>query len=135
MNPWRHAIPCVLTAALGILCAEPASAGQSPAPIRSSAGGTRAAFTAARTPWGDPDLQGTYTNKDENGIPLERPDQFAGKTLDDVKGSEFAEIVRKRQQESVERAPGIGGAETGAGPIHWYEYYGARNSRPWLIVD
>ena len=42
---------------------------------------------------------------------------------------------RQRQQDAAERAPGIGGAETGAGPVHWYEYYGAKNSRPWLIVD
>jgi hypothetical protein len=26
-----------------------------------------------RTPWGDPDLQGTYTNSNESGIPMERP--------------------------------------------------------------
>jgi hypothetical protein len=26
----------------------------------------------ARTPWGDPDLQGTFTNKDEAGTPFER---------------------------------------------------------------
>ena len=33
-----------------------------------------------RTPWGDPDLQGTYTNTYEQGTPLERPEQFAGRT-------------------------------------------------------
>ena len=26
-----------------------------------------------RTPWGDPDLQGTYTNSNEAGLPMERP--------------------------------------------------------------
>jgi hypothetical protein len=92
-------------------------------------------WRAARTPWGDPDLQGSYTNKDENGIPLERPNQFAGKTIDEIKGSEFADIVRQRQKEGAERAPIIGGEETGAGPVHWYEFYEAKNSRPWLIVD
>jgi len=38
-----------------------------------------AAQQAPRTPWGDPDFQGTYTNIYENGTPLERPDQFAGR--------------------------------------------------------
>ena len=33
-----------------------------------------------RTAWGDPDLQGTYTNSDESGIPMQRPAEFAGKT-------------------------------------------------------
>src|SRR5207247_9793936 len=85
--------------------------------------------------WGHPGLQGSYTNKDENGIPMERPNQFQGKTIDQIRQAELADLVRQRQQDATERAPGIGGAETGAGPVHWYEYYGAKNSRPWLIVD
>jgi hypothetical protein len=92
-------------------------------------------YTAGRTPWGDPDLQGNFTNKDENGIPLERPGQFEGRKADDVGAAELAQIVKQRNEADVERAPGIGGAETGAGPVHWYEHYDARNSRPWLIVD
>jgi hypothetical protein len=93
------------------------------------------AYIPARTPWGDPDLAGVYTNKDENGIPVERPTQFEGKKIEEVDDSEFAEIVRARNEASVTRAPGIGGAETGAGPVHWYEHYDAKNSRPWLITD
>src|SRR5689334_20578467 len=56
-------------------------AGQAPArgPVAS-----KSAFTAPKTPWGDPDLQGIFTNNDENGIPFKRPDEFAGKTLSDV---------------------------------------------------
>ena len=30
--------------------------------------------------------QGNYTNLYENGTPLERPDEFAGRTLDEVRG-------------------------------------------------
>ena len=33
----------------------------------------------ARTPWGDPDLSGVYTNSDESGIPFERPAEFDGR--------------------------------------------------------
>src|SRR5437870_4017898 len=73
-------------------------------------------WSPGRTPWGDPDLQGSYTNKDENGIPMERPNQFQGKTIDQIQQSELADLVRQRQQDATERAPGIGGAETGAGP-------------------
>ena len=36
-------------------------------------------YSAPRTPWGHPDLQGTYSNDDETGTPMERPAQFAGK--------------------------------------------------------
>jgi hypothetical protein len=92
-------------------------------------------FTPAKTPWGDPDLSGVYTNKDENGIPMEKPSQFEGKNLDEVDDSEFAEIVRARNAQAPVRAVGIGGADTGAGPIHWYEHYDAKNSRPWLVID
>src|SRR5512138_34349 len=93
-------------------------------------------YTASKTPWGDPDLQGTYTNKDENGIPMERPTQFDGKKLEDVDdSSEFADIVRERNERALASAAGIGGRDTGAGPVHWYEHYDARNSRAWLVTD
>ena len=106
-----------------------------PAAAQSASKPAAKIYVPGRTPWGDPDLQGIYTNKDENGIPFERPSQFDGKKLEDVDDSEFAEIVRERNKASLERAPGIGGADTGAGPIHWYEHYGAKNSRPWLVID
>ena len=125
----------VTAMAVGILAFGPVAAGQAPTQTRAPRPEARSTWTPPRTPWGDPDLQGNYTNKDENSIPLERPSQFAGKSAADVNASEFAELVKRRQQESVERAPGIGGEQTGAGPVHWYEYYGAQNSRPWLIVD
>jgi hypothetical protein len=92
-------------------------------------------YSPRKTPWGDPDLQGTYTNKDENGIPFERPSQFAGKNLGDVNDDELKDLIAERNKAAVERAPGIGGADTGAGPVHWYENYGAKNSRAWLVVD
>ncbi len=34
---------------------------------------------APRTPWGEPDLQGTWTSQAEVGVPFERPEQFAGR--------------------------------------------------------
>jgi hypothetical protein len=92
-------------------------------------------YVPGKTAWGDPDLQGTYTNKDENGIPLERPSQFDGKRPEDLDDSEFAEVVRERQERAAANAAGIGGAETGAGPVHWYEHYGAKNSRAWLLIE
>ena len=87
-------------------------------------------WSPPRTPWGDPDLQGAYTNKDENGIPMERPTQFQGKTIDQVQQSELAISCGSGSRTRPSARRGIGGAETGAGPVHWYEYYGAKNSRP-----
>jgi len=95
----------------------------------------RSAYAPPKTQWGDPNLQGIYTDKDENGIPLERPNQFDGKRAEDVDDSELADIVKERQQRAAAAAAAIGGADTGAGPVHWYEHYNAQNSRPWMVID
>ena len=92
-------------------------------------------YAPAKTAWGDPNLQGTYSDKDENGIPLERPSQFEGKRAEDLDDSELADIVKERQQRALAGAAAIGGADTGAGPVHWYEHYDAKNSRPWMVLD
>jgi hypothetical protein len=92
-------------------------------------------FVAAKTPWGDPDLQGGWTNVNENGIPFERPDALAGKQLEAVDDSELAELVKERDEARVRGAAAIGGRDTGAGPVHWYEHYGAKNSRAWMVID
>jgi len=95
-------------------------------------------WTAPHTPWGDPDLQGIYTNKDENNTPFERPPELAGKRLADFGDKEMSELRRQRQEAAVRQAPHIGGTaeeDTGAGPPHWYEHYDAQNAQPWLVID
>jgi hypothetical protein len=91
-----------------------------------------------RTPWGDPDIQGTYTNSNESGIPMERPAELAGRRLEDVKPEELAKLIQQRAARAEETAEVIGGTQdenTGAGPKHWYENYQATNSRAWMIPD
>ncbi len=95
------------------------AAGQTPPPKPKAA--IAKEWAPPRTPWGDPDLQGTFTNRDENGIPLERPRQFEGRQIDEVKAAELAELIQQRQKFAVTLAPTLGGAETGAGPTHWFE--------------
>src|SRR4051812_47873090 len=41
-------------------------------------------YTPGRTPWGDPDISGVYTNNDESLTPFERPAEFDGRRLDDI---------------------------------------------------
>jgi hypothetical protein len=105
-------------------------AAQTPAPRAKAS-----TYVPPKTAWGDPDLQGTYTDKDENGIPMEKPSQFQGKSLEEVDDSELADIVKERQERALASAAGIGGTDTGAGPVHWYEHYDAKNSRAWLVQD
>ena len=95
----------------------------------------RSGYAPPRTPWGHPDLQGVYTNKDEANTPLARPAEFKGRDPATFTQAELAAIVAKRQTQAAEIAGGIGGAETGAGPTHWYEHLLGKGSRPWFIVD
>ena len=92
-------------------------------------------FAPPKTPWGDPDLQGGWTNVNENGVPLQRPDALTGKSIDEVDDSELAELVKARNEAATAGAAAIGGRDTGAGPTHWYEHYGAKNSRAWMVSD
>jgi hypothetical protein len=91
-----------------------------------------------RTPWGDPDIQGTYTNSNESGIPMERPAEFAGRRPEEVKPDELSQLIKERAARAEKTAEVIGGTaeeNTGAGPSHWYENYQATNSRAWMISD
>ena len=90
-------------------------------------------FVPPKTPWGDPDIQGVFTNKDEANTPMERPDEWAGRKMDDITPQEFAAAVAQRQQEAVERAPFAGGGEVEEGvalavPIHWFDTWRRRTA-------
>src|SRR4051812_14657517 len=51
-----------------------------------------AEYKAPRTPWGDPDLQGNYTNLSEAGTPMERPAEYIGKNMNAFSRDELADI-------------------------------------------
>ena len=83
------------------------------------AGGAPASFAVPRTPWGHPDLQGTWQNNFDIGVPIEKPDEV-----------EFIAT----QEEYEEVADQRGGA-TGAGPAWWYEGKPSIEGRTHLLVD
>jgi hypothetical protein len=89
-------------------------------------------WTPPKTPWGDPDLQGWFTNLQEDGTPLEKPAQFAGRKLEDIQGEELAAIKRQVQQRTVTNFQGPLHA-----PEHWWQddLNLAKGSQAWLIVD
>ena len=86
--------------------------------------------SAPRTPWGDPDLQGLWTNS--TTTPLERPDAVeAGAVLsDEERAARDAAGDVAREQRGIE--PGTG--ETGSYNNFWLER-GGLMSRTSLIVD
>lgn len=56
-----------------------------------------------RTPWGDPDLSGNYSNSDESGIPLEHPAEFEGRRLEDISATELAKIRAARREQTIDQ--------------------------------
>ncbi|HVZ21660.1 MAG TPA: VOC family protein [Vicinamibacterales bacterium] len=92
-------------------------------------------YVPPRTAWGDPQIAGAYTNSDESGIPFERPAEFAGRRLQDISRQELADIIKKRQEQTVERAPTLSAFPGATSPLHWFEFYQAANSRAWLVSD
>jgi hypothetical protein len=98
------------------------AAGQEPAKSSRSS-------PAARTPWGDPNLQGHFTNKYEQNTPLERPKEFEGRRVEDVTGAELAAVLAKREQQVLERPLGVG-------PYQFRDNLEVtKASRAWLVVD
>ena len=99
-------------------------------------GSAARSWSVPRTPWGHPDLQGTYSNDDETGTPMERPRELDGKTLADISPEELQKIVKDRNERFVE---GVSGEEFAGGlrpPAHLiFDTFDRKNKRAWLVVD
>lgn len=80
-----------------------------------------AAWTQAKTPWGDPDLQGVW--RYEASIALERPARFEGRA--ELTDEEVRESQRIENEQAQARLSGQEGAAVGrgnTGPIRGNEY-------------
>ena len=93
---------------------------------------TTRAYTAPRTPWGDPDLQGDFTNSDESLIPMERPDALAGKKLEDITPGELDTLIDERNAARDEADRQRWELRS---PLHWFENIKPKNSRAWMVTD
>ncbi len=123
----------VATAGAGVLVGSLASV-----PVAGQSSSRNTHWSAPRTLWGDPDLQGNYTNKYEQGTPFERPAQFDGRSLDSFSAAETAEIIAKRQQQAIERAPFLGGDPEGriGGPAEFRDNNEiVKGASLWFVVD
>ena len=91
------------------------------------------AYKAPRTPWGDPDIQGNYTNLTEAGTPLEKPKEFEGRNLGDIKGEELQKIKREAAQRTINAF--LGPTEA---PDNWWQiaYKNIENgAQAWMVID
>src|SRR5215208_6957636 len=111
-----------------------------------------AGWTAPRTPWGEPDIQGLFTTDDELGVPFERPATMG--TRQTVTDAEFsdreAQAARQAATDAEEfvappatsagrgNAGGRGGNPEGGGgigpPNHWIER-GKPSRRTSIVID
>src|SRR5687768_12975264 len=58
---------------------------------------TLGAQEIGRTPWGDPDLQGTYTSDNSIGVPFERPAQFGARA--ELTDEEYSAKVNANEEQ------------------------------------
>jgi hypothetical protein len=111
--------------------------------IVSAQSGTARTGTAPRTPWGDPDLQGTWSSEAELSVPFERAAQYGDRRF--LTDAEFAER-RKQTTTQVQsdlaefevftadtRNAGAVGSATSP-PPHWLER-GKTSRRTSIVID
>jgi hypothetical protein len=99
-----------------------------------AAGQSHTRGAAARTPWGDPDLQGVWSSATRT--PLERPAEFGDReflTAEEV-AKINARLARQIRDDEVAPSPRREG-QTGGGPEHWYERGQVTSRRTSIIVD
>jgi hypothetical protein len=123
----------VLVGALAVVSLSPASlAGQSQPAAAKRTELAKAAFKTPRTPWGDPDFQGNYTNLYEAGTPLERPQQFDGRKLSDITPAELQAFKKKIQDDTIQRFETPFDA-----PSNWWQvaFKLDDSAQAWMITD
>ena len=95
-----------------------------------------AAQDAPRTPWGDPDLQGTYTNK--TITPLERPEALGDKeflTDEEVAAQEQARVDRNQELLVAPPRRTVAGGNVGGYNNFWLDGGTRPTGRTSLISD
>jgi hypothetical protein len=90
------------------------------------------AYVVPRTPWGDPDLQGDFTNLFEAGTPLERPAQFDGRRPEDITKTELDAFKAQVRERTIANFEGPIHA-----PDHWWQasYDPVKGQNPWLVIE
>src|SRR5215472_7640514 len=107
-----------------------------PAPAQAAKVAHAATWTQPKTPWGDPDLQGTWTSDDCIGAPMNRPVNLGDRQYYTEQELSQRENQLERQRETDSEEFVASNQRVGTGPpAHW----GERARRPCrqtsLVVD
>jgi hypothetical protein len=117
--------------AIALLGAAPASS----QPVGLAALETPENWSAPRTPWGDPDLQGNLTNLYEVNVPLEKPEEFADRAWDSFSREEIATIRTRQQKDAEQRRLTAPGVQGGTPEVWLNAYEHTRGSVLWFVTD
>jgi hypothetical protein len=80
-----------------------------------------------RTPWGDPDIQGTWTTDETIGVPVQRPVELGTKRF--FTDEDLAERARRAQQAAPAAGPAVNP------PDHWAESASGPVRQTSFVVD
>jgi hypothetical protein len=105
--------------------------------------GTAQSTTVTRTPWGEPDLQGTWTSEAELSVPFERPREYGDRR--ELTDQEFTQRLNQTQRQldsdnaefDLETADRSNAGQVGSAtspPPHWLER-GKTSRRTSLVID
>ena len=97
------------------------------------------AYTPPKTPWGEPDLRGTFTSDNSIGVPFERPPQYGDRpmltdTEFDAREKANLEQIAKDNSERPETAFEQDEAANNA-PRHWLERGTKLSHATSLVID
>src|SRR5499427_294790 len=96
-------------------------------------------WTVPKTPWGDPDLRGTYTTDNSIGIPMERPPQYGERaTLTDEEFAAREEANQEQVAKDLQERPESRFEEDAAAnnaPRHWLERGTKLSHATSLVID
>lgn len=117
MKLWGFA-PSVASALCLVLAAPAMAEGEKEAAVRSGAPAAPAGWSVSRTPWGDPDLRGTWPLDAVGQTPVERPVELGTKAY--FTDEEYRAAVTRAQDtaEGYEREDEEGAIGSG----HWFEW-------------
>jgi len=106
MTRWSETRRAVASAIVAFAWLSTAASAQQAPESKAKAAAKARSSAPARTPWGEPDLQGVYSNR--TITPFERPDEFAGKAI--LTDAETAELERRVVDRSADNRDAKGTA-------------------------
>jgi hypothetical protein len=124
--------------ALGIAAMTATLAAQAPRPAVPASGAAKA-YAPPKTPWGEPDLRGTYTSDNSIGVPFERPAQFGDRPMltdaefaarDKANDAQIAKDNDERPESAFEQDEAANNA-----PRHWLERGTKLSHASSLVID